>query len=162
MASKAPPIAVSLLKNPAHLLSLGLGSGLAPVAPGTAGTLVAIPLYLLLAPLPAWWYLAVTAVLFGLGIWLCGYTARALNCHDHPGIVWDEVVGYLLTMFLAPAGIIWIIIGFCLFRLFDIWKPWPIRWLDGHIGGGLGIMIDDLLAGVYAALCLQAVVYLMA
>jgi phosphatidylglycerophosphatase A len=162
MASKAPPIPVSLLKHPAHLLSLGLGSGLAPVAPGTAGTLVAIPLYLLLAPLPLWTYLAVTAALFGLGIWLCGFTARALNCHDHPGIVWDEVVGYLVAMVLAPAGILWIIIGFCLFRLFDIWKPWPIRWLDGHIEGGLGIMIDDLLAGVYAALCLQGMVYMIA
>jgi phosphatidylglycerophosphatase A len=151
----------SLLKHPVHLLSLGLGSGLAPKAPGTFGTLVAIPLYLLLAPLSLWWYLGITTVLFVGGIWLCGATARALDCHDHPGIVWDEVVGYLVTMVLAPAGILWIIIGFGLFRLFDIWKPWPIRLLDRRLAGGFGIMVDDLLAGIYAALCLQGVVYVI-
>jgi len=143
------------LKDPRHLLAFGFGSGLAPMAPGTAGTLAAIPLYLLLAPLPLPWYLLTLVAAFALGIYVCGYTANALKVHDHGGIVWDEFVGYWLTMVAAPAGWPWVLAGFVLFRWFDIVKPFPISWLDRHIKGGLGIMIDDVLAGSFAWLVLQ-------
>ena len=110
-----------------------------------------------------WWpyYLALAIVMFAAGVWLCGKTADRLGVHDHPAIVWDEIVGYLITMILAPSGWLWILIGFVLFRLFDIWKPWPIHWLDKQVRGGLGIMIDDVLAAVYALICLQIIAYLL-
>ncbi len=139
-----------MLLNPAHCLSLGFGAGLSPVAPGTAGTLVAIPLYLALAQLAWPWYLALVAGGFCVGIWLCGYTSKALGEHDHGGIVWDEIVGFWVTMIAAPANWAWILLGFVLFRIFDILKPWPVRVADRKIPGGLGIMFDDLLAGLYA------------
>jgi phosphatidylglycerophosphatase A len=138
------------LKNPLHLLAFGFGSGLAPKAPGTAGTLVAVPLYLLLQGLPLTVYLGIVLAGFLLGIWICGSTSRDLSVHDHSGIVWDEIIGYLLTMTLAPKGWLWVAIGFLLFRLFDILKPWPIRWFDRKVPGGFGIMFDDVLAGCYA------------
>ncbi len=144
-----------LLRNPIHLLAFGFGSGLAPKAPGTAGTIVAVLPYWLLAQLPLPIYLVVTVFAFIAGIYICDYSSRALGVHDHPGIVWDEIAGYLLTMLAAPAGWIWILVGFVLFRLFDIWKPWPIGWLDRRVSGGLGIMLDDLIAGLFAFLCMQ-------
>ena len=143
------------LRQPLHLLAFGFGSGLSPWAPGTMGTLVAVPIYLGLSLLPLWGYLAVTAVVAAVGVWICGWSAARLGVHDHPGIVWDEIAGYLVTMILAPAGLPWIVAGFVLFRLFDILKPWPIGWLDRRVGGGLGIMLDDLVAGVFAFCCLQ-------
>ena len=143
------------LKNPRQLLAFGFGSGLARVAPGTFGTLAAVPLYLLLAQLPLPWYLLVLLASFAAGVHICDYTANALKVHDHGGIVWDEFVGYWLTMVAAPAGWPWVVVGFVLFRLFDIVKPFPINWLDRHIKGGLGIMIDDALAGSFAWLVLQ-------
>jgi len=146
------------LLNPVNFLALGFGSGLMPRGPGTAGTVVAIPVYLLLAPLPLVWYLGLVAALFVVGIPICGYTARRMGVHDHPGIVWDEIVGYLVTMTLAPPGWQWLLAGFVLFRLFDIFKPWPIRLLDRNVGGGFGIMVDDLLAGIFAAGVLQLLV----
>ncbi len=149
-----------LWRDPLHLLSLGFGSGLAPSAPGTAGTVAAIPLYLLLSPLPPVHYLAAVLVLFGLGVWLCHRTAEALGVHDHPAIVIDEFVGFLITMAVAPAGWYWVLAGFVLFRLFDIVKPWPIRWIDRRVGGGFGIMLDDVLAGIYAWVVLQGVALL--
>jgi phosphatidylglycerophosphatase A len=159
--SERPP--ASLLRNPLDLLALGFGSGLLPGAPGTAGTVVAIPVYLLLQPLAWPWYLAVTALLFGAGIPICAHTAARLGVSDHPGIVWDEIVGYLVTMTLAPAGWLWIAVGFVLFRLFDVLKPWPVRWCDRRVHGGLGIMLDDLVAGLFAAGILQLLtVYLPA
>lgn len=144
-------IPLTLLRDPGHFLALGFGSGLLPRAPGTAGTVVAIPLYLLCMPLSFWVYCTVLLVAFLLGIYLCGRTARALGVHDHPGIVWDEVVGYGLTMAWAPPGWAWVLLGFITFRFFDILKPWPIRVLDRRLGGGFGIMLDDLLAGLGAA-----------
>lgn len=144
-----------LIRQPVHWLAFGFGSGLSPKAPGTAGTLVAIPLYLLLAELSLIPYVIMLLVSFAVGVYLCGKTADDLGVHDHPGIVWDEFVGYWITMLLAPAGWSWVIIGFILFRIFDVLKPWPIRWLDKHVHGGLGIMIDDVLAGVFAWLVLQ-------
>ena len=145
--------------NIVHLLAFGMGAGCSPKAPGTMGTLLAVAVYLLLAGLPLPVYIAILIVVVLVGIWLCGKTARDLGVHDHPGIVWDELAGYLLTMVGAPAGWQWIVAGFLLFRLFDIWKPWPIGWLDRRVGGGLGIMLDDLLAGLFAALCLQGMVH---
>lgn len=142
-------------RHPVHFLAFGLGAGLMPVAPGTFGTLVALPLYYFLQPLASGWYLLVVSLLFVVGIVLCAKTARDLQAPDHPGIVWDEIVGYLVTMFMAPTGWLWMFLGFLLFRLFDIWKPFPIRWLDRNVHGGLGIMLDDVAAGVAAALVLQ-------
>ena len=141
--------------NPIHLLAFGFGAGCSPKAPGTMGTLLAVGLYLPLSHLPLWAYGLVLLLVTVAGIGLCGRAARDLGVHDHPGIVWDEIAGFLLTMFAAPAGWLWIVIGFVLFRFFDIWKPWPIRWLDRHVGGGFGIMLDDLVAGLLAAICLQ-------
>ena len=148
-----------LLLNPVHFLSLGFGSGLSPLAPGTAGTLVAIPIYWFMAPLAPVPYLLVVAVMFLLGVYLCQATTDRLGSHDHSGIVWDEIVGYLLTMFMVPFDWRWAILGFFLFRLFDVWKPWPVRQLDRKVQGGLGIMLDDVGAAVYAALSLQAILY---
>lgn len=149
------PTFSALLKRPIHFLAFGFGSGLSPKAPGTAGTLVAIPLYLLMAELPFALYLALLVVTFVLGVYLCGKTSHELGVHDHSGIVWDEFVGYWITMIMAPSGWLWIVIGFGLFRLFDVLKPWPISWCDKHIHGGFGIMIDDVLAGVMALIALQ-------
>jgi phosphatidylglycerophosphatase A len=147
-------------RNPLHLLACGLGAGAVPKVPGTAGTIVAIPLYLLLQPLAPLHYLLIVVVMFLFGVWLCGRVSHDLEVHDHGGIVWDEWVGLLVTLWLAPSGWGWLLAGFLLFRLFDIWKPWPIGWLDRHVTGGLGIMLDDLLAGVYGFALLQLTVYL--
>jgi phosphatidylglycerophosphatase A len=158
MTDAIPP---RLLLHPLDLLALGFGSGLVPRAPGTAGTLAAIPLYLLAAPLPPLYYLLLVVLLFLAGIGICAHAAGRLGVHDHPGIVWDEIVGYLVTMTLAPPGWVWIGLGFVLFRLFDILKPWPIRWCDRQVQGGFGIMLDDLLAGVCAAVVLQVAIRLL-
>ncbi|HCH23074.1 MAG TPA: phosphatidylglycerophosphatase A [Oceanospirillaceae bacterium] len=145
-------------RNPVHLLAFGFGSGAAPKAPGTFGTLAACVLYLPLAHLSPTNYLLVILVSSLVGIYLCGKTAADIGVHDHGGIVWDEFVGMWITMLWAPAGWGWLLLGFVLFRFFDIIKPWPIRWLDKHVHGGVGIMLDDIVAGVMALLCLQAVV----
>ncbi len=110
-----------------------------------------VAFHLMLQPLGQLAYCVLTAALFVLGIWICGRAAAALGVHDHGSIVWDEIVGYLVTMSAAPGGWAWMAYGFLLFRVFDIFKPWPIRWLDRHVSGGFGIMIDDLSAGVYSA-----------
>lgn len=152
--NSAPP---SVWRNPIHFLAFGFGSGAAPFAPGTFGTLVAVPIYLLMLPLSLWWYLAAVLVVTLLGIWLCHVTSRDLGVHDHAGIVWDEIAGYLITMIAAPPGWPWIVAGFVLFRFFDIIKPWPIGWIDRRVQGGLGIMLDDVLAAAFAWLVLQGV-----
>lgn len=149
----------SLFSHPANIWALGFGSGLAPKAPGTFGTLAAIPIYLLMVwLLPPIAYVLLTIVLAVVGVWICGAAADNLGVHDHPGIVWDEIVGYLVTMFAAPLGWKWVLVGFVLFRIFDIWKPWPIKWLDRHVDGGLGIMLDDIVAGFFALACMQLLV----
>lgn len=149
------------LGNWVHLLAFGFGAGCSPKAPGTMGTLLAVGFYLPLSQLSLISYALVTVVVALVGIGLCGRAARDLGVHDHPGIVWDEIAGFLLTMFAAPPGWTWIVVGFLLFRLFDIWKPWPIRWFDRRIEGGFGIMLDDLVAGGFAAICLQVVAALL-
>lgn len=145
----------SVLTNPLHFLSFGFGSGLMPKAPGTWGTVVAIPIWYGLSFLSLPYYLLATAVLSIVGVGLCHYTAKKLGVHDHPGIVWDEICGYLVTMIAVPVSWQWALAGFVLFRLFDILKPWPIKWLDKKVHGGFGIMVDDLLAGVFSLLVLQ-------
>ncbi|MDO3387219.1 phosphatidylglycerophosphatase A [Gilvimarinus sp. SDUM040013] len=160
MANSFPkPSLRQLLTNPNHFFAFGFGSGLAPKAPGTFGTIAALPIYWLISDIPVWAYLTVLIVGFAVGVYWCERSSRALGVHDHPGIVWDEFVGYWITMFLAPSGWQWMLVGFILFRLFDIAKPWPVSLADKKIDGGLGIMVDDVLAGVYAWLALQACVW---
>ncbi len=152
----------SVWRNPVHFLAFGFGSGASPVAPGTAGSMVAVLLYLPLSQLSPLPYAGLLLLSFMLGVWICGKTAADIGVHDHGGIVWDEFVGYWITMFMAPAGWTWIIVGFFLFRLFDVLKPWPINYLDRKVSGGIGIMLDDVLAGIMAALFLQAASYILA
>ncbi len=144
-----------MLLNPLHFLSFGFGSGLSPKAPGTFGTLAAVPVFLLVANLQLHYYLAITVVISLAGIYLCSYTSKALKVHDHSGIVIDEIAGFLITMIMVPPELINILLGFVLFRIFDILKPWPISWLDRNLHGGLGIMLDDVVAGLFAAAGLQ-------
>ena len=152
---KQQPTPASVWRNPIHFLAFGFGSGALPRAPGTFGTLVAIPLFLLLAPLPLWSYLSLVTVLTVLGIWLCQVTSRDLGVHDHAAIVWDEFAGFFITMLFAPVSLTTIVLGFCLFRVFDILKPWPASVIDSRIKSGLGVMLDDVIAGIYAMLVLQ-------
>ena len=152
------PSARTVFTHPDHFFAFGFGSGLAPKAPGTFGTLAAIPVFLLIQDLTWPLYLLWLVVTFVLGVYWCDRSSKALGVHDHGGIVWDEMVGYWLTMFLAPAGWLWMLAGFVLFRLFDIVKPWPISWLDRKVVVGFGIMIDDILAAVYAWIVLQLLV----
>jgi len=134
--------------RPEHWLAYGFGAGLSPMAPGTMGTLLAIPIYLILANLPSLVYAVALAALIAVGIWACGKVAAESEQDDPPAIVWDEVVGFLVAMAAAPVvSLAWIIMGFLLFRLFDIYKPWPVSWAEKRLKGGLGIVADDLIAG---------------
>ncbi|MBK1718013.1 phosphatidylglycerophosphatase A [Thiocystis violacea] len=144
-----------------HWIAFGFGSGLSPKAPGTVGTLAAIPLYLLMSPLHWMLYVGLVLVFTVAGIWICGSVARDIGGKDPSAIVWDEFVGFLITMLAAPPGWLWILVGFLAFRLFDIWKPWPIRVVDQRMEGGLGIMLDDVIAGVMAALVLLIASWLL-
>lgn len=145
------------LKNPVHLLAFGFGSGAAARAPGTWGSLAAIPLWYTFAWLPGPIYWGIVLVAFLVGIWLCGQTARDLKVHDHGGIVWDEFVGMWIALGLFPEQIVGVLLAFTLFRLFDVVKPWPINWLDDRLPGGLGIMVDDVVAGLMAMLSMLAI-----
>ncbi|MCM0610971.1 phosphatidylglycerophosphatase A [Marinobacter sediminum] len=145
------------LKHPVHFLAFGFGSGATARAPGTWGSLAAIPLWYVFAWLPAFTYWLLVFVAFLVGIWLCGKTASDLKVHDHGGIVWDEFVGMWIALGLFPDHIYGVLMAFALFRLFDIVKPWPIGWLDKRMPGGLGIMIDDVVAGFMALGCLFAI-----
>ena len=148
-------------KRPMQFFAFGFGSGLSPWAPGTAGTLLAVPLYLLVAD----WSLAFyTLFIFAtalLGIWFCGAASRELGVHDHPGIVWDEFVGYWITLWALPGSWTWMVAGFVVFRIFDIAKPWPISLLDRNVKGGFGIMIDDIVAGTLACVTLHLARFLI-
>lgn len=137
------------LGTPTGLLAFGFGSGLSPVAPGTMGTLVAIPFAIVLKNLSGIGFWVVLLALFLLGVWLCGRVSRKLAVHDHGGIVWDEMVGYWLAVAFVPLQWPWLLAAFVLFRVFDIFKPWPIRQLDKNVSGGFGIMIDDIIAAIY-------------
>ena len=159
----------ALLSSPAGWLACGFGAGLAPVAQGTFGSLAAMLPWLALRELPLSVYVLVLLVAFGIGVWACTVAGHALQVADHRSLVWDEFVGQwvallplLIPGFLppgVPALVLAMFAGFGLFRLFDVWKPWPISWLDGHVKGGLGVMVDDLLAGIFAAAILALLVH---
>lgn len=150
-----------MLARPAHFIAFGFGAGLAPFAPGTWGTLLAFPLYWLLGlwvePIE---FLLAVAALFALGIWACEATGRALGVADHGGMVWDEVVAFLLVLFFAPATWQWQAAAFVLFRLFDIVKPPPIRYYDQTFKSGFGVMLDDLVAAFYTLIVIAVAVRL--
>ena len=147
-----------VFSHPAHFLSFGFGAGLFPRSPGTAGTLVAFPLYWYLAPrVSDALFILILVFAFAIGVWMCDKTGRELGVSDYGGIVWDEIVAFLLVLFFTPAGFIWQLLAFSLFRLFDIWKPEPIRHFDKTWHGGLGVMFDDILAAGYALLCLAII-----
>ncbi len=152
-----PPAARTVFTDPVHFLAFGAGAGLAPKAPGTVGSLWGV----VLAWLTAGWSLPLQGLLLAVlsfaGIFICGESARRLGEHDHPGIVWDEIAGCYLTLLFVGADPAWLAAGFAVFRLFDIWKPWPIRDLDHRLHGGAGIMLDDLVAGVYGVVTLAAI-----
>jgi len=143
--------AKEIMTDPVLFLAFGFGSGLAKKAPGTCGTAAAIPLYWLFMQTGLPLYSLLTVAVTVSGIWICGIAADKLGVHDFNGIVWDEVAGYLITMWLAPFTWKAALLGFILFRIFDIIKPWPIRWIDREVQGGFGIMLDDVLAAVFAA-----------
>jgi len=154
-------IPTKMLLNPVHCLALGFGSGLTPKLPGTAGTLVGALLFILIPNISWIAYLVIVVCGFLFGIFCCGYTARILNVHDHHSIVWDEIIGYLITMFMVPKEWMWILIGFILFRAFDILKPWPISFIDRRMGGGLGIMLDDVIAALFSLAIIQIAIYFL-
>ncbi len=143
-----------IMRDPVLFLAFGFGSGLAKKAPGTFGTLAAIPVYLLLVQFNTVIYSVITLISMVAGIWICGIAADKLGEHDFGGIVWDEIAGFLVTMWFV--GFSWqnVVLGFILFRVFDIVKPWPIKWVDQKVSGGFGIMLDDVLAGLLAGFLL--------
>jgi phosphatidylglycerophosphatase A len=147
-----------LLSHPARLVAFGFGAGLVPVAPGTRGTLLALPVFLLVSPrLEPVEFLLMLLALFALGVWACDVTGRSLGNSDHGGMVWDETVAFLLVLFFTPAGLHWQALAFLIFRLFDILKPPPIRYYERTFKNGFGVMLDDLIAAFYTLLVLAAV-----
>ena len=154
MTDKVDNLARKVLTDPVNFLAFGFGTGLAPIAPGTVGSLPGVLLFWLTMGLGLYVQLGIALLLVVSGIWLCGESARRIGVHDHGGIVWDEIAGMYLTLLLAPPTIAGFALAFGLFRLFDIVKPWPIRDLDHRLGGGAGIMLDDLVAALYALILL--------
>jgi phosphatidylglycerophosphatase A len=148
------PLARVVMRDPVHFLAFGFGTGLAPKAPGTFGSLPGVLLAWLTSSLALEWRVMIAAGLVAAGVWICGESARRIGVHDHPGIVWDEITGMYLTLLVAPPQMAYLVAGFVLFRLFDIWKPWPIRDLDHRLAGGAGIMLDDVVAALYASVLL--------
>ena len=150
--------AKDIMSTPVLFLAFGFGSGLAKKMPGTMGTLAAIPVYLAFIETNFWVYSALTILVTVTGIWICEDAAKQLGEHDYGGIVWDEVAGFLITLWWVPFSWNALLFGFILFRIFDIVKPWPIKWIDQKVDGGLGIMLDDVLAGILAAVVLSFIV----
>lgn len=159
MSKKPPKITLS---TPAQFIASGFGAGLSSFAPGTVGTLAAIPLWVGLSFLPLGSYLLFLLIASLFGIWVCGKASRELNVHDHGGIVWDEFVGLWITLIAIPLTLTNLLLGFLLFRLLDIIKPWPIRVIDQKVSGGFGIMLDDMIAGGMAAIILHSLLWGMA
>ncbi len=160
MATKNPAFG-ELLRHPASFFAFGMGSGLAPVMPGTFGTVAALPIFCLLRLMPQAMYLATLVIAFLVGIALCDIASRRLGVHDHGGIVWDEFVGLWLALAFIPFEWPWILAGFLIFRAFDMIKPWPISWLDKRVHGGLGIMLDDILAALATIACLEGIRFIL-
>lgn len=154
MSAARPPVRL-LLRHPAGWIASGFGVGFAPVAAGTFGSLAALLPWLGLRALPLPWYALAVLAAFALGVWASRWVIATIRTEDPSVVVWDEFVGLWIALAAAPAGWPWAVAGFAAFRLFDIWKPWPVSWADGHVGGGLGAMLDDALAGLYALLALQ-------
>ena len=154
-------LAREVLTDPVHFLAFGFGTGLSPWAPGTFGSLPGVLLFWLTLDFGLYVQLGVAAALITAGIWICGESARRIGVHDHGGIVWDEIAGMYITLFLAPVSVWGFVAAFLLFRLFDIVKPWPIRDLDHRLAGGTGIMLDDLAAAAYALVLLGFYGWLM-
>ena len=152
MSDQPKNLVRTVLTDPVHFLAFGFGSGLAPVAPGTFGSIPGLLLFWLTMDFGLYVQLGIVAATALAGIWICGESARRIGVHDHGGIVWDEIVGMYVTLLFAPVSVAGFVLAFVLFRVMDIVKPWPIRDLDHRLGGGLGIMLDDLLAALYAAL----------
>jgi len=150
-----------LIAHPAHFLALGFGSGLAPKAPGTFGTVVGLPLFYLIATYSLTTQLIIIAACFIIGIYLCDVAGKALGVSDHGSIVWDEIAAMMLVLTITPNQWQWWLVAFGLFRLFDIWKPFPIRQCDAKLKGGFGVMFDDLLAAIYAMICLQGLLWIV-
>ncbi len=148
-----------LLARPSLLLAFGFGTGLARFMPGTFGTLVGVPIVYLLCGQPWWLWLLAIGVAFAAGVVACDRACEWLDVHDHRGVVWDEVVGYMVTMAFLPCDWIWLVAGFFLFRFFDIVKPWPISWVDARVHGGFGVMLDDVIAGLFGLVVLHGVYY---
>ena len=154
-------LARQVLTDPVHILAFGFGTGLSPVAPGTVGSVLGVLLAWLLLDVVIWAQIAVAVAISLVGVWICGESARRLGIHDHGGIVWDEICGMYLTLLAAPATPVAWILAFVAFRAADIVKPWPIRDLDHRLRGGLGIMLDDLVAALYAVVLLAFYRWLM-
>jgi phosphatidylglycerophosphatase A len=153
--SKPPDnLARTVMTDPVHILAFGFGAGLAPFAPGTFGSLPGVLLFWFTMDFGLYVQLGVALSATLAGVWICGESARRIGVHDHGGIVWDEIVGMYLTLMVATFSVTGWILAFVLFRVMDIVKPWPIRGLDHRIGGGIGIMLDDLVAALYAAILL--------
>jgi phosphatidylglycerophosphatase A len=160
MTNEVPADASGLLRHPAGWIGTGFGSGLFPRAPGTVGSLAALlPWWFGLRQLDPLAYMAALAVAFAIGVWSANWLITRTRIADPSVFVWDEFVGLWIALFLAPAGWAWALGGFALFRLFDIWKPWPVRWADRSVHGGVGAMLDDVLAGLYALVILQGIAW---
>ena len=149
-----------LFSHPAHFIALGFGSGLSPKAPGTVGTLLGFPLFLLITSFYPASIIPILIIGFLIGIWACGKTGFDLGVADHGGMVWDEVIAFAIVLLYTPTTGLWYLIAFGLFRLFDIWKPFPIRYFDRKVKGGFGVMLDDLLAAIYAIVVIQLSIFL--
>lgn len=162
-AQRRELLRATALRSASGFIACGFGSGLSPIAPGTMGSLAALlPAYLYVYYFPGqpWWVTAILLVLsFMLGVWACDRAGQKLGVPDHGGLVWDEFVGQWLVLCLVPVSLWWWLSAFIAFRLFDIVKPWPIRWFDKHVKGGFGVMLDDVLAAVFAiavlAVCIR-------
>ncbi|WP_273826950.1 phosphatidylglycerophosphatase A [Providencia rettgeri] len=139
------------MRDPWHILATGFGSGLSPIVPGTMGSLAAIPFWLLMINLPVWLCWAIIVVGFIIGCYICQRTSDDMKIHDHGSIVWDEFIGMWITLMAIPVvNVAWVLTAFVVFRIYDMWKPWPIRIFDRKVSGGFGIMIDDIIAAIFA------------
>ena len=149
-----------LISHPAHFLSLGFGSGLAKKAPGTFGTLVGMPIFWLISHYTFHTQLIIISCLFLIGIYCCAKTGKALGVDDHGAIVWDEIVAIMLVLAFTPLHWFAWVMAFALFRLFDIWKPFPIQYFDAKLKGGFGVMFDDFLAAIYAVIAFKVLMWI--